>query len=124
MSGEPIAASNTRSRVARSRGRAATWKYRPLDVPPRIRVQGMAVSIGAYSAKLFAGQLVTVSKTALREFLAHRVDVESQLAGLESRAYLCFLGLALSRLAQRLSRIAARYYAHAVVVGHYHIARA
>ena len=49
-SGEPIAASSTRSRSARSAGRSLAWKYSPFDVPPRISVQGMAVSIVSESS--------------------------------------------------------------------------
>ena len=49
-SGEPMAASSTRSRSSRSAGRSRAWKYRPFEVPPRISVQGMAVSIALQSS--------------------------------------------------------------------------
>src|SRR5690348_11963680 len=42
-SGEPMAASSTRSRNAGSVGRSEARKNGPLEVPPRIRVQGIAV---------------------------------------------------------------------------------
>jgi hypothetical protein len=42
-SGDPIAASSTRSRSARSAGKSEARKNGPFDVPPRISVHGIAV---------------------------------------------------------------------------------
>ena len=42
-SGDPNAASSTRSRTAGSAGRSSATKYAPFDVPPRIITQRMAV---------------------------------------------------------------------------------
>src|SRR3546814_16952377 len=42
-SGEPMAASRTLSRGAESDGRSLAMKYGPLEVPPRMTMQGMAI---------------------------------------------------------------------------------
>src|ERR1041385_3538174 len=42
LSGEPITASSTRSRVAGSAGRSPRWKNGPREVPPRMNRHGMA----------------------------------------------------------------------------------
>ena len=43
LSGDPMAANKTRSRVAMSEGKSASLKKGPLEVPPLINKQGMAV---------------------------------------------------------------------------------
>ena len=49
-SGDPMAASKTRLRVATSAGRSLAWKYRPFEVPPRMTTHGMATWFMGYSS--------------------------------------------------------------------------
>src|SRR5215469_7828363 len=79
-SGEPMAASSTRSRNAISPGRSIARKNGPFDVPPRMRVQGMGVcdtrgiQIPSYN------QASLILETHFRDSCAQAVDVEAKLS--------------------------------------------
>ena len=67
LSGEPMAASSTRSRVGRSEGRSLARKKGPLEVPPRISRQGMAVCM---AVSISMGMTAIVSMARARHYWA------------------------------------------------------
>src|SRR6185503_4266455 len=111
-SGDPIAANSTRSRNWRSAGRSCAWKYRPFEVPPRISVQGIAVSMWSV---VLAG--VAIRQSLRRQALPHVVDVQSELARLQLRADSSFLLFAGSGVFEHCLRLFARDDAYAVIIG-------
>src|SRR5262245_55209597 len=75
QSGEPIAASRTRSRNSVLAGRSLATKKGPFEVPPRIRVQGIRVCDDAMvlpPSQIFKAQL--------RDLPAHVVNIEAELS--------------------------------------------
>src|SRR5215469_6631926 len=74
-SGEPIAASRTRSRNSALAGRSLARKKGPFDVPPRISVQGIRVCDDAIRLPLSQ-----IFKAQLRDLLAHVVNIESEFS--------------------------------------------
>src|SRR5262249_7091533 len=116
-SGEPIAASSAASRARAECGRALAWKYRPLEVPPRISVLGIGRSMSAS----LRWRLRAVDEAALGELLAHVVDVEAELAFLQALTRAGFLGGASIARLQHVGRLEPRHDADAVVVGDHDI---
>src|SRR5215831_8872181 len=80
-SGEPIAASKTRSRNSRRAGRSLARKKGPFEVPPRISVQGIRVCDDAMGL-----QFSQIFKAQLRNLLAHVVNIETELSTRKSFA--------------------------------------
>ena len=83
-----MAASSTASRVARSAGRSSARNTRPLDVPPRMAAQRMAV--WAHGVV----HVVDVAQPCVGEPAAHVVEVEAEFAGGQPRPLGRLVGLA------------------------------
>src|SRR5262249_29414324 len=100
MSGEPITESSTRSRNSVEEGRLLARKNGPLDVPPRIRVQGIDVSRALTMAA--SAVLETQSPQSLPEL----VEVQAQFPGSQTLAFLLFAGNALRGCCSNLDGVA------------------
>src|SRR2546423_1254972 len=115
-SGEPMAASSARSRSGADCGRPLAGKYSPLDVPPRIRVLGMARMPGSLRQRLR-----TVDQSALGQLVPHVVDIDAQFPLLQPLAHRGFLGFAGLAGLEHGCSLEARNHAHTVVVRDHHV---
>jgi hypothetical protein len=79
-----------------------------LDVPPRIKVQGMAVNI---------------AQALGREPFAHAIQIEPELPGPQSLAHLGFLGFARYGLLEHSGCRVPRHHADPIVIGQHQIPR-
>ena len=73
LSGEPITDNNTRSRVALSVGKSDSLKNGPLEVPPRIKRQGIGVCMDCILGKnlKILAQTESSQCPAWQNYLAH-----------------------------------------------------
>src|SRR6185312_11207539 len=111
-SGEPIAASKTRSRAEGETGRSLARKYSPLDVPPRMSVHGMPRN----TLSVLLGP-AAIDEAAGSQLLAHIVDVETELAALQALPHLRFAGVALFARPEHRARLEPRHHADSVIIG-------
>src|SRR5215469_6920021 len=111
-SGEPIAASKTRSRNSGLTGRSLARKKGPLEVPPRMSVHGIRVCDDAIGLPL-----LQISKAQLRDLLAHVVNIEDELSARKSFAGHILFANPLFRGGGDLTGQRALHHHHSIVIG-------